>query len=226
VFLKLQWFVVSNKIVYLLKLTVIKTYTVLNFKEMITSELYNKATIAINVLHEQDVKHELVNGIEQPAEFSYSQRMLETLKDFTNDADLNLQLAVQCQHLQRWKIARSLFPMDKPGYFQWRKAVMASQLAITTETLQSLAVDIEDITDITDILSKKGKEADVRAQIIEDVACIVFVQWYLEDFAAQHDFDKVVDIVRKTIKKMSSEGLRAVQTKPLSLYVTKVLQAL
>jgi hypothetical protein len=152
--------------------------------------------------------------------------MLDTLKDFTKDADLNLQLAVQCQHLQRWKIARTLFPMDKPGYFQWRKAVMASQLAITAKTLQSQGIEEADIADITAILSKKGKEADVRAQIIEDVACIVFVQWYLEDFAAQHDFDKVVDIVRKTIKKMSSEGLVAVQIKPLSLYVTKVLGAL
>jgi len=193
---------------------------------MITIELYTKAVSAINALHETDSNLDIVNGSEKPSELVYSQRMLETLAGFSSNADFALQLAVQCEHIERWKIARNLFPMDKPGYFQWRKAVMEFQLSRTVETLKTVGIDDADSAEVTDILSKKGKEKNDKAQIVEDVACIVFVQWYLEAFAAKHDFEKVVDIVRKTVKKMSNEGLNAVQAKPLSDYVHKVLAAL
>jgi hypothetical protein len=193
---------------------------------MITIELYTKAVSAINALHETDINLAIFNGSEMPSELVYSQRMLETLSGFSSNAGFALQLAVQCEHIERWKIARNLFPMDKPGYFQWRRAVMEFQLSRTVETLKTVGIDDADSAEVIDILSKKGKEKNVNAQIVEDVACIVFVQWYLEAFAAKHDFEKVVDIVRKTVKKMSNEGLNAVQAKPLSDYVHKVLAAL
>ncbi|MCT7653654.1 DUF4202 domain-containing protein [Oceanimonas sp. NS1] len=53
-------------------------------------------------------------------------------------------------------------------------------------------------------------------QILEDVICLVFVQHYLEDFAAGHDEDKVVDIIRKTWRKMSEQGHQAALALPLS----------
>jgi hypothetical protein len=36
------------------------------------------------------------------------------------------------------------------------------------------------------------------------VVCLVFVTYYLADFASKHDPQKVVDILRKTFKKMSA----------------------
>jgi hypothetical protein len=49
-------------------------------------------------------------------------------------------------------------------------------------------------------------------QLLEDVVDLVFVEHYLAAFAAAHpdyDGDKFVDIIRKTLIKMSEDGRRA-----------------
>jgi len=52
-------------------------------------------------------------------------------------------------------------------------------------------------------------------QTLEDVICLVFLQYYLADFAAKHPQDKVLDIIRKTWHKMSPAG----QTAALALHL-------
>ncbi|MEE4376841.1 MAG: DUF4202 family protein, partial [Candidatus Competibacteraceae bacterium] len=49
-------------------------------------------------------------------------------------------------------------------------------------------------------------KSDPDVQALEDVICLVFVQHYFSDFAQKHDQDKIIDILRKTWKKMSPEG--------------------
>jgi hypothetical protein len=40
-------------------------------------------------------------------------------------------------------------------------------------------------------------------QMLEDVACLVFLESYFADFAIKHDEGKVIGILRRTWKKMS-----------------------
>ncbi len=46
-------------------------------------------------------------------------------------------------------------------------------------------------------------------QCLENVICLVFLESYFADFVSQHDEPKLVDIVRKTWKKMSGPGHEA-----------------
>ena len=57
------------------------------------------------------------------------------------------------------------------------------------------------------LLLKKDLATNADTQILEDVVCLVFIQYYLDEFASHHDDDKVVDILRKTIKKISPRCL-------------------
>ena len=45
-------------------------------------------------------------------------------------------------------------------------------------------------------------------QLVEDIADLVFLEYYLEPFAAKHDYDeaKWCDILQKTWRKMSPEA--------------------
>ena len=52
--------------------------------------------------------------------------------------------------------------------------------------------------------------SDAEAQTLEDVACLVFLRYYAENFAAKHPREKVFDILLKTQRKMSPRGLRLV----------------
>ena len=57
---------------------------------------------------------------------------------------------------------------------------------------------------------------DAESQALEDVACIVFMKHYIDEFAAKHDDDKLIQILRKTWVKMSSHGHQAALGLPLS----------
>jgi hypothetical protein len=43
---------------------------------------------------------------------------------------------------------------------------------------------------------------------MEDALCLSFLEFELDDFAAEHDEAKVVDIIQKTWGKMSERGHR------------------
>ena len=43
-------------------------------------------------------------------------------------------------------------------------------------------------------------------QLLEDVVCLVFLEFYLGDFAGRHSERKLIEILRKTWRKMSDRG--------------------
>ena len=190
---------------------------------MISDDLYIKTTEAINLVHTED--ETLINdGAKTVAsELVYSQRMLAMLEVFDKGSSKLLRLAVQCQHLRRWNIPRTNYSMDRRGYHQWRRAVMEYQLNQTREILIQNKVDIDDIDFILDGLSNQGNKAHATAQIIMDTACLVFIKWYLEAFAAKHEQKKVNDIMKKTMQKMSDKGISLVHSIDLNENVALIL---
>ena len=56
------------------------------------------------------------------------------------------------------------------------------------------------------LIRKAGIKRDPEAQALEDVACLVFLRWYLPGFAAEHAEADVQRILARTARKMSAEG--------------------
>ena len=54
--------------------------------------------------------------------------------------------------------------------------------------------------------SRRRLKDDPEVQLLEDVICLVFLEYYFLPFAAQHPADKVVEIVQKTWPKMTERG--------------------
>jgi len=64
-------------------------------------------------------------------------------------------------------------------------------------------------------VKKESLQLDAEAQTLEDVIVLVFLEDYLEDFIRTHssyDEAKLMDILRKTLKKMSARGREAALT--------------
>jgi hypothetical protein len=59
---------------------------------------------------------------------------------------------------------------------------------------------------------------------LEDVICLVFIQYYLDEFAAKHEDEKVIDILRKTMKKMSPKAISNVATISLPDRIKNLIQ--
>ncbi len=175
----------------------------------------------------EDPNKELVNGDSVAKEWIYAQRMSAKLFDFCESPSETLQLAARAQHICRWKIPRNDYPMDRSGYKKWRLDLAVFHGETAGKIMADNGYDHINIQRVKELLLKRSLKRDDEVQILEDVICLVFLEFYLEDFAAKHDQAKLIDIIQKTWNKMSDQGHDAALKLPLSDAMLKlVTQAL
>ncbi|KAI0914049.1 hypothetical protein F4823DRAFT_434955 [Ustulina deusta] len=144
-----------------------------------------------------------------PNELHYARKMTRWLAVRCPDASPVLQLACRAQHFRRWEIPRDSFPMTRTGYLTWR-AKQKTQAAekIKTLLLSSTTVPPSDTERVAALVRKENLSADPETQVLEDTACLVFLDDQLDDFEKRDDVDedKIINILRKTWAKMSPRG--------------------
>ena len=168
-----------------------------------------QALAAFDQLNSQDPNQIDNNGGKIAKEQLYSQRMYSRLVQFKPDASEALILAIYSQHIQRWKIARDTYPMTRSGYKQWRQRLAEFHAETAAAVLSKLDYDQAIINKVQYLLQKKGLKRDEDSQALEDVACLVFIEHYLAEFAEKHSEEKLIDIIRKTWRKMSEKAHQA-----------------
>jgi hypothetical protein len=166
---------------------------------------FSEAMDGIDAVHAEDPQRE--SG--QPKELVYAQRMSAWLAKLAPTASEPLRLAVRCQHLRRWAIARCDFPEGKVGYLRWRKEESLAHAALAVEILGRAGYGAEDVKRVQSLIKKERIKHDPEAQLLEDTACLVFLESEFAAFAPKHDEAKLVDILRKTWEKMSPGGREA-----------------
>ncbi|WP_111310043.1 DUF4202 domain-containing protein [Confluentibacter sediminis] len=167
---------------------------------------FESAIILIDKKNSEDINTYQVYGLEVSKELVYSQRMSQKLLQFEPDATEELQIASRAQHICRWKIARDEYPMDKVGYLKWRETLKKMHADITSNILKEVGYETEFIERVSFLINKKLIKKDDESQTIEDVICLVFLDYYFEEFATKHEDEKLIDILQKTWKKMSEKG--------------------
>jgi hypothetical protein len=177
---------------------------------------FETAIALIDKKNEEDVNAYQVAGIEYPKELLYSQRMTRTLLKFNPNASKAVQIAARAQHICRWKIPRKDYPMDKVGYFKWRETLKKMHADLTAEILEQVGYDEEFIKRVKKIIQKKLIKKNEESQLLEDTICLVFLDYYFDEFAAKHTDEKVIDILQKTWVKMSDEGHSSAMKIPYS----------
>jgi hypothetical protein len=174
-----------------------------------TQENYHAAIGAFDQANMEDPNKEMADGKEYPKELLYAQRMSEMQERYAPEASEAVKLAVRAQHIQRWKIPRSNYPMDKQGYLQWRTGLYKFHAETAGRIMQEAGYDDAMIARVKPIVSKKGLKVNAGTQLMEDVVDLVFIEHYLVAFVAQHpeyDEAKWVQIIRRTWQKMSSRA--------------------
>ena len=148
-------------------------------------------------------------GKEWPKELLYSHHMSDMLERFDPAADEPMKLAIQAQHIQRWKSARSDYPMDRKGYHQWRTALYTFHANTLADLMEKAGYDEASLERVKLAVGKKGLKKNPDTQLVEDVAALVFIEHYMLAFAEKHpeyDEAKWIDIIQKTWRKMSEQG--------------------
>ncbi|MFD1613791.1 DUF4202 domain-containing protein [Gelatiniphilus marinus] len=166
-----------------------------------------ESTIAlIDKKNSEDPNVYRIYDLDYPKELLYSQRMTRKLLQFNPNASKALQIAARAQHICRWKINRDDYPMDRVGYLKWRETLKKMHSEIIATILKQVGYDYEFINRIKSLITKKLIKKNKESQILEDVVCLVFLDYYFEEFSEKHDANKVIDILKKTWKKMSDKG--------------------
>lgn len=169
-------------------------------------EIYQAAIDAFDQANSEDPNSEMSDGIEYPKELLYAQRMTEMQERYAPEASEAVKLAVRAQHIQRWKSARSDYPMDRTGYLQWRTGLYKFHAQTAGNLMKLAGYDNEFIQRVSAIISKKGLKVNPETQLMEDVADLVFIEYYMTGFATSHpeyDEEKWILIIKKTWQKMS-----------------------
>ena len=163
-----------------------------------------------------DPRSEIVGGESKPRELVYAERMTQCLDRFAPDAPEPLRLAARCQHIRRWTMPRTDFPAGRAGYREWRTTLAEYHARVAAEILREVGYSVTTIATVERLLRKEKLKSDEDVQTLEDVACLVFLEHYLTGFATEHDEAKLVDILRKTWRKMSERGREAALTLDLA----------
>ncbi|KUI56801.1 hypothetical protein VP1G_04070 [Cytospora mali] len=110
----------------------------------------------------------------------------------------------------RWELPRSSYPMTRAGYLTWRTKQKAQAAAQVKEMLGSMEdpLPADDLDRISALISKQNLATNEETQVLEDVACLVFLDDQFDDFEKkpEYDDDKIIRILQKTWGKMSPKG--------------------
>ena len=171
-----------------------------------TTTPFQNASKWIDAENAQDPNHEIYQSVTYPKELLYSNRMYERLMDFYPNASEAIQIASKAQHICRWKIARESYPMDRVGYLKWREDLKKFHAQTTAVILKKAGYSEEFIARVSFLIEKKLLRKDTETQLLEDVICLVFLEYYLDPFVHKHDREKMKNIILKTWNKMSETG--------------------
>ena len=170
------------------------------------TDLLQRTFRKIDEENAKDPNTEEWEGKSYPKELLYAERMTNRLNLYAPDASEELQIAARAQHIKRWEIPRDDFPMDKVGYHKWRNTLKSFHAEQVAEIMQAVGYRDTSIDRVQFLVEKKKLKKDAETQILEDVICFVFLEYYLDDFAATKSEEKIIDILQKTWQKMSDKA--------------------
>ncbi len=157
-----------------------------------------------------------VNG--RAFESLYAERMSARLAAIYPEATDLLKIAARAQHLRRWEIPRGDYPEGRRGYNDWRRACRVHHATLVGGIMRDNGYDEAAIAHVGALIRKEQLKKDPESQALENVAAVVFLEHYFEDFLAKYDGyddEKIVDILGKTLCKMSPKGHAAALALPL-----------
>ncbi|KAH8597053.1 glutamyl-tRNA synthetase [Bisporella sp. PMI_857] len=157
-----------------------------------------------------------------PYELYYAQQMTNYLNLHTEAPSDSigaipspfLRIACRAQHFRRWEVPRSSYPTGKAGYLNWRTFLKKRQAEQVKQICLEVGYKEEEAESVARLMRKEGlgKSKPDEVQILEDVACLVFLDDQFEGFAkdggsvGEVEEEKMVGILQKTWAKMGKRG--------------------
>ena len=174
------------------------------------SDSYDAAVAAIDAANAADPNMVSLAGADEPLALVHGRLAADWVARFVADPDEALLLAARAHHLRRWEVPRSSYPDGKGGYHRWRRDQKQRHAADVEAILVTAGYESSVVARAQELIRRDGLGSDPDAQVVEDAACLVFIETQLAAMEARLEHDHLLEVIRKTARKMSPAGLAAV----------------
>ena len=156
-----------------------------------------------------------MRGETRPKELAHAELATEWIEKLVDAPSEALCLAVRAHHIRRWEIPRSEYPEGLAGYHRWRRNLQAFHAERVGEILVANGYEPDAVARVQALVKKQGLGTDPEVQALEDALCLVFVETQFRELAARLDEAKLLDVTRKTLRKMSPAAIAHALELPL-----------
>ncbi len=183
---------------------------------------FRRAIEAIDAANADDPNTLDVCGERRPKELAQANLVTEWVRRLRPSAGEELLLAARAHHLRRWAVPRSDYPQGRAGYLKWRRDLHSRHADDVGRLLSEAGYDEPTITRVQALVAKRDQPArgvseNPDARALEDALCLVFIETQFRALADRlGDDEKMIDVVRKTLRKMSPQGIAAASKLPLA----------
>lgn len=160
----------------------------------------------IDALNADDPNTDTADGASHPRELLYARRLSAWVLRLKPDASEALRIASRGQHVRRWTIPRERYPRTRAGYLRWRETLKAFHADEVARLMQEAGYPEADLQRVRTLVLKKAPPGDPEAQALEDALCLVFLETQFADLRRKTPEEKMLDVLRKTWKKMGPRG--------------------
>ncbi len=177
---------------------------------------YDTAVAAIDAANAQDPNSIDVRGAVQPLALAHGRLAVGWVQRLRPDAPETVLVAARAHHLRRWEVPRASYPDERPGYLRWRRDQKTRHAADVAAILGPSGYDDAEIARVQALIKRDGLGSDPDTQLVEDAACLVFVETQLVSTAATLEPERMVTVLQKTAQKMSAEAVALIGEVPLT----------
>jgi hypothetical protein len=170
------------------------------------------ALAAVDAANAEDPTTVLVDGAQVPRELAHGIRVAHWVRRLDPDAGEAQVIAARASHLRRWTHPRSEHPEGRAGYLRWRTAAKRRHAEEVEELLVAAgygadAAGREVVARVQALIRKEGLGRDPDVQVHEDALCLTFLESQLDDVAASLGDARTVDVLVRTLAKMSPAAI-------------------
>jgi hypothetical protein len=173
------------------------------------------AFAAIDAANADDPHTIVVRGERRPKEQAHAELAVEWVRRLDSSASEALLLAARAHHVRRWEVPRSSQPEGRAGYLKWKRGLQQHHADVAARVLADVGVDEETIERVRSLVKKERIKTDPEVQALEDALCLVFIETQFGELTEQLGDDHMVEVVVKTLRKMTPAGREAALGLPL-----------
>jgi hypothetical protein len=173
------------------------------------------AFAAIDAANADDPHTVVVRGAERPKELAHAELAVEWIHRLVPEPSDALLLAARAHHVRRWEIPRASQPEGRAGYLRWKRLLQQHHAEVAARVLGEVGIDPATVERVQALVKKERLKSDPEVQALEDALCLVFVETQFGELTEQLGDDHMVEVVAKTLRKMTPGGREAALGLPL-----------